>query len=524
MAKDTQVRTMLSIQATPDLSGIRTGEMKGAEYTIIPCIALCEGVLWPANAPHPELALAEEFGRFPDGWNGRPIMMGHPKANGMAVSASNPAILDNASFGQMFNTEVTNDGKLKTEIWIDNARVVELGGEIESTVARLLEADNTVEVSTGLFTMNEMVAGEYNGEHFEAIWRNIVPDHLAILPEGIVGACSVADGCGAPRANEGGARMQPVMRAAQLATSADPACSCKSSDDDEPKGLMQRLLEKFGTVLNIKDNSDGLSDRDLRTALSSALSAEFPDEYHWVMAVFESSFVYETGFSDELFERSFSVDEGGVVHLASDSQAVRPETKFVPLVVTTNASDDDTPTEETQENDMSIKTLVASLIANEATQYTKDDNDWLLSLNEEQLTKMSPPEPAVDEEVDPSIAIAAAAEQEVLDAAAAAAAKPVTAEDFIANAPPEIAEVLKNGLAIQAGRKSGYVKALLANGRNRFSEPELTLKSLEELENLAALANVVTFEGAGTVLTEGLRYNADPGFTPAPDIFAVPAA
>ena len=167
-------RIMLSVQATPDIASIRTAELFSEEHTIIPCIALVEGVLWPANAPAPEFALAEEFGRFPDGWNGRPVVYDHPKINGEAVSASHPDVLEDVGFGQLFNTSVSN-GKLKTEIWINEERVKNMSEDVQDAVDRLKSGDDTIEVSTGLFTMSEVASGEFEGAEFEAIWRNIVP-------------------------------------------------------------------------------------------------------------------------------------------------------------------------------------------------------------------------------------------------------------------------------------------------------------------------------------------------------------
>src|SRR5262245_413939 len=81
-----------------------------------------------------------------------------------------------------------------------------------------------MEVSTGLFIDLEEVDGFYNNERFSGIWRNIVPDHLAVLSPGTIGACSVADGCGAPRTNLKG---DPMTRANELTTvpSGGPKCN-----------------------------------------------------------------------------------------------------------------------------------------------------------------------------------------------------------------------------------------------------------------------------------------------------------
>lgn len=241
-----QQTAMLSIQATPDINSIRVAQLYGEEHTVLPCVALCEGVLWPANASAPELALAEEFGRFPEGWNGRPVVYNHPMVNDVAVSASSPEVLELNAFGQLFNTRL-EDGKLKTEIWINNARVADMSDEAQAVIAGLQDGTGSGEVSTGLFTMTEQVTGEYDGQEFKGIWRNIVPDHLAVLPEGIRGACSVDDGCGAPRTNE----MKPVMRAAQMHTDStittdatSTPCGCDDVTDEE-KGFLQKVLESF---------------------------------------------------------------------------------------------------------------------------------------------------------------------------------------------------------------------------------------------------------------------------------------
>ncbi len=45
----------------------------------------------------------------------------------------------------------------------------------------------------------EALAGTHGGKDYGITWRSVRPDHLAILPAGLPGACSVAAGCGAPR-------------------------------------------------------------------------------------------------------------------------------------------------------------------------------------------------------------------------------------------------------------------------------------------------------------------------------------
>jgi 2'-5' RNA ligase len=55
-------------------------------------------------------------------------------------------------------------------------------------------------VSIAYFCDFEQAAGEFGGEAYSAIQRNLRPDHVALLPDEI-GSCSVLDGCGANRVN-----------------------------------------------------------------------------------------------------------------------------------------------------------------------------------------------------------------------------------------------------------------------------------------------------------------------------------
>ncbi|MEE8598931.1 MAG: DUF2213 domain-containing protein [Dehalococcoidales bacterium] len=534
-------RIMLSIHAEPDVSAIRTATLFDEDHTIVPCIALVEGVLWPANAPAPELALAEEFGRFPDSWNGRPVVFDHPKVNGEAVSASDPKVMEEVAFGQLFNTVVTN-GKLKVEIWINEDRVKGMSQEVQDTVARLKAGDETVEVSTGLFTMSEQAEGEFDGEAFEAIWRNIVPDHLAILPEGVTGACSVEDGCGAPRTNYmvvapdgvserrqevwvngAGIPFTPVMRAARMITTDTITTTASSCDCDEPGeekvGIFQKFMELAGEYFPLMDSSAHLSDMDTRTAVQGALSES--ESFFWIVALFsgdddEGIVVFEDFDTGKLFEREYKINDDGLVTIGEGRTEVRPVTQFVAVKpgeeseteVTDNTIHfDNASGTQTQENTMNEKDqLVTDLIANEATSFEDGDRDWLTALDESQLAKLTP--------VTNDVEMHTIGEEEVVEEELT----PVSTEDYIAAAPEEVQSVLNEGLKMHRSRKDVLIKALLANARNQFTEDTLNAKSVGELEGLAALAQDISYEGQGGVAT--ITANADDNAAPpAPQLF-----
>lgn len=67
---------------------------------------------------------------------------------------------------------------------------------------------------------------------------------------------------------------------------------------------------------------------------------------------------------------------------------------------------------------------------------------------------------------------------------------PKNAEEFIANAPAEIQEVLRDGLRIQREEKESCIKTIKANKKNKFTDAQLNAKSLDELETIVALIEV----------------------------------
>lgn len=190
------------------LTGAETREEKflDRDYLVVPVVALVQGVIQASNSPQPELALASEFAKVPAAWDGRPIVMNHPKNNqGVPVSANSPEILAKYQFGFMFNTKLIDNAAKKpslyTEAWLDTARVKEMGGDVQDTLDRI-NAGEQIEVSTGLYSTTHDQLGEFDGKAYSAIWRDVMPDHLAFLSKGKIGACSIEDGCGAMRTND----------------------------------------------------------------------------------------------------------------------------------------------------------------------------------------------------------------------------------------------------------------------------------------------------------------------------------
>ena len=260
-----------TVLATADTAAIRNETYDGSDHLVIPVVALVEGVLQPGNSAVPELALASEFGRHPSGWDGSPVLLSHPRnSEGVQIPATNPETMENDVFGTLFNTKL-DGSKLKTEAWINLDRVNEIGGEAQETVSRIQSGD-LVEISTGLFSSIERITGTFNEEEFNGIWRNVVPDHLALLPEGVRGACSIDDGCGTPRTNQ----------AVQCSSRCGTCLECVKALASQPTGLADGHSHTYndsagGTTSIVNGHSHTYSVGANSTGVTNGHSHTLPD-------------------------------------------------------------------------------------------------------------------------------------------------------------------------------------------------------------------------------------------------------
>lgn len=499
-------RGSLEILASADTAAVRTEIYDGQEYLVVPVVALVEGVLHPCNSEFPELALAETFGKHAAGWNGRPVTMGHPSRGGTNVSANSPEVLSTEAIGKLFNTHM--DGKkLKTEAWINLERVKEVNGEATLAVQRIRSGD-TIEVSTGLFATVSAQEGEYDGKEYAGIWQDTVPDHLALLPAGTTGACSVGDGCGAPRLNQN--------------TPLTPNTKTSPNEPQTELGPFQKLMGKLKGLLNFHSGAN-ISDSDIRSALEAALAIEDPVCFSWIVAVFDKTFVYESGRI--LLLRGYSITAGGAIKLAKDSTEVRPVTEFVPINLKTEA----------RMNTQSEK--VDALIANEGTAFTKDDHEWLSSMSEEQLDKIIPNEQAKESSSDSANTSVSEdsttqsaktdsnqsenVESKALEASQGKDALVVsmaTPDEFIKGAPAEIQEVLTDSLRLHRDQKDTLVKGLLANARCEYSEDELKDMQIANLRKLSKLGDLPDYTGCGS--PKALESDSSQ-IPPTPEVFPI---
>lgn len=174
---------------------VRRAMHDGREHVVVPLVALMEGVIHAINAETPEYVPTSALRSAPQGWNGRPVMLGHPIMNGVQVSANSPDVLSRHCIGTVFETRLAGN-KLLMEAWLDPLKIQKVPEALK--LLQKIENGDVCEVSVGAFVLAENKSGVYNGKSYKGVWKDIIPDHLAFLPKG-VGACSVAMGCGTHR-------------------------------------------------------------------------------------------------------------------------------------------------------------------------------------------------------------------------------------------------------------------------------------------------------------------------------------
>lgn len=156
------------------------------KYLVVNGVPLVEGVL------NQRYVGPDQFGAFVNDWNGVPVVLRHPRANG--GSARVPTA-DVPTIGRFYNAQM--DGtRLVGEFWLDEA-VLQSSDDGKNLIIKI-QSQKPIEVSTGYYAESIPQAGQWNGKEYGLVDQNLHPDHIALLPDEI-GACSVKDGCGMNR-------------------------------------------------------------------------------------------------------------------------------------------------------------------------------------------------------------------------------------------------------------------------------------------------------------------------------------
>lgn len=483
-------RALRHITGLADGSLIRSATFEDRPHIVVPVVALLgDAVIRPLGSEGPEFVPADELAAAPAGWNNRPVLPDHP--NGGRSSANEPRTLESFAFGALFHTRF-EDGKLKTEAWLDPAKAEKVGPQALDVLAALENGD-MVEVSVGCFITAIAEEGvSPSGKPYTYRWSDIVPDHLAIGLNGSEGACSVEMGCGAPRASKA------------------------NKEGSMNNGLIQRALAAVGRLL--KDDK-GQSDNEFFRGMWDALRAAEPG-FDSIIDIFRDSgtvvYVAMPGREWVMMRRSFTVDAAGGIVLSNTKERVEPVTKYeavkmaqaepqpraasadpdpaepdVAAVDTLTSTNPDQPVaasepaasapcgcgnttgaeaaptnKEDHRMTDSIKELVGRLIANTRSPFKEDQCTHLASLGEETLRRLE------EQYVEPDSAPAPVPDPDLVTL------KREEADDMRA-----AANAFK---AMQAKHKAALV-ARLAKAQTEYVEDELRAMTVDQLDRTVRL-------------------------------------
>lgn len=283
-----------------------------------------------------------------------------------------------------------------------------------------------VELSTGLFTDNEVEAGTWNGEDFVAIARNYRPDHLAILPDK-VGACSIKDGAGLLRLND------------------EHALS-----HGDTRHMIWMLL---------------------RTMLTQ-------DQDAFIEEVFDTFFVY--GLDGKLLRQRYTVTND-IVSFEGDPDEVVRVTAF-------RTTTGEFVGNREESFPMDKKKFIDGLISNST--WDEEDREFLMGLPETRLKKMviNTTDKKKGGKITEPVVKPQTAVKQVAAAVIAAPVANLSIEQFIGNAPPAYRDMLVSGLRAHQAEKQALMAVITANTRNSFTPEQLNSMDTLTLKNLAALA------------------------------------
>ncbi len=172
------------------LARVKRTTVNGREWFVAPTVMIVPGIL--SGSKGALLYEPQECAANVSDWNDIPVTVNHPTdpLSNAHVSANSPGVIERQGIGVVKNAVF--NGKLRSTVWIDAEKV----RNVDPGIYNALVKGQSVEISTGLFTTNIPQQGSYKGRNYDYIARDYRPDHLAVLPAGILGACSLQDGCG----------------------------------------------------------------------------------------------------------------------------------------------------------------------------------------------------------------------------------------------------------------------------------------------------------------------------------------
>jgi len=178
--------------STNDCEKLKTRfeEVDGKNYLVAPCILVKEQVL------NGEYLTATAIKNSVELWEGQRVVVNHPVGkDGESENANTRDSIEEYHVGYVWNVAYDEPSKkLKGEVFLDIDKMAK-NEESKAAYDKVLKSQQ-MECSTGYYvTTLEEKEDEYDGVPYTAIQHEIIPNHLALLPND-VGACSLEDGGG----------------------------------------------------------------------------------------------------------------------------------------------------------------------------------------------------------------------------------------------------------------------------------------------------------------------------------------
>ena len=461
----------------------RFEKLEGKDYLVVPVVMMVEGV---HNGSHGAiLHLADELSKFPEAWNGIPVTIFHPEKDGQPISANRPDVFEERVVGRTFNSKV-EDGKLKAEAWLD----VEKLKKVSMEAYKYIESNYPIEVSVGVFSDEELIEGEWNGEKYEAVARNYRPDHLALLPGG-KGACSWADGCGLGRYEKGGEIMEEII------------LNALRYNGTESTPWSAPTLKDFGVDKRWEDLSQSERARIASHFLIGSASAKTFAELHYpvvnpktgklnenaLRAVISGRGAALKGVNPEVKSaarrrayRLLNKEFGAKLKIPENLEFVRLEFEELfeePLYVQKVSESEYILTNVLRKEDMKMSKKIDELIGCECTPFGSEDKEWLQNLEDSQIEKIEKmAKEVLKKKGEPQVN-----KEQAIQVLRESIQK---SEDWIEVLPDDLKESVSEGIKMYEAKKAEMVKKIMANS-DKFQEDELKTMSLSELDKLASL-------------------------------------
>lgn len=521
---------------------IRKEMLNGEQYLVVPVVMLVEGV--HEGSAGKVFYSAEELSKYPSAWNGRYVPVYHPTQGEENVSCNSPEMIEKYAIGQIFNASFNEAKKaLVSELWIDEEKTRRISPEV---LTRILSGGN-LEVSTGMLFDDINTLGKWNGEDYDIAAVNILPDHLAVLPDE-EGACSWKDGCGVRfnrkyivHGGAGSGNFGHEGRPGEIGgsgegtggggkTSKEKVAKVKSVSgvriDDSVRDVVRKALDKKLTYKDIVDaikddistkdwwekySKDGKNEFNLRQDLESAFNSSRKMEYSLgakMRLKLNQNEMSDLDLRDKLVELlspqqsvpSFPSDNYKYLEGVYDDyfifvEQIEEERKYFKQIYSVDSKGsinlEDAPQEMKKE-------IVYSPVENQKKGggnmvNEKKDVDFILGVKQmgygegdrDRLTNM---ESAIF--INLKSYAQKFADCKECNGVQGSEKKADTLEELISNATLEIQEMINDGVKMVKEKKASLIASIKANKRNKFTDAQLIAKSPDELEMIEGLAAV----------------------------------